>query len=40
MSQERFEWLESWVSHPTDIIKTPGSESNVKEIYDKFMERT
>jgi cysteine synthase len=35
MSRERFEWLEQWVSDPDDIIKTPGTESNVKEIYDK-----
>ena len=34
MSQERFTWLENWVSDPGDIIRTPGSESNVKEIYD------
>ena len=34
MSQERFRWLEAWVSDPADIIRTPGSESNVKEIYD------
>jgi cysteine synthase len=34
MSQERFDWLERWVSDPADIIRTPGSESNVKEIYD------
>ena len=34
MSQERFDWLERWVVDPADIIRTPGSESNVKEIYD------
>jgi cysteine synthase len=34
MSQERFRWLEEWVGAPEDIIRTPGSESNVKEIYD------
>ena len=34
MSQERFDWLDKWVTSPTDIIRTPGSESNVKEIYD------
>jgi cysteine synthase len=34
MSQERFRWLEEWVSDPADIVRTPGSESNVKEIYD------
>jgi cysteine synthase len=34
MSEERFRWLESWVSDPADIIRTPGCESNVKEIYD------
>jgi cysteine synthase len=34
MSRERFQWLEEWVADPADIIRTPGSESNVKEIYD------
>jgi cysteine synthase A len=34
MSQERFDWLDRWVADPSDIIRTPGSESNVKEIYD------
>ncbi len=34
MSQERFDWLERWVAESSDIIRTPGSESNVKEIYD------
>ncbi len=34
MSVERFHWLEKWVSDPTDIVRTPGTESNVKEIYD------
>ena len=34
MSRERFDWLEQWVADPADIIRTPGSESNVKEIYD------
>jgi cysteine synthase len=38
MSRERFDWLEQWVSHPEDIIRTPGTESNVKEIYDKCAE--
>ena len=38
MSEERFEWLHAWVAHPEDIIRTPGSESNVKEIYDKCAE--
>jgi len=38
MSQERFRWLESWVAEPDDIIPTVGSESNVKEIYDKCAE--
>ena len=38
MSRERFEWLERWVVDPSDIVKTPGSESNVKEIYDKCAE--
>src|SRR6266550_6632394 len=34
MSRERFDWLDRWVTDPADIIRTPGSESNVKEIYD------
>lgn len=34
MSRERFAWLDRWVSDPSDIIRTPGSESNLKEIYD------
>ena len=38
MSRERFEWLESWVSDPADVIRTPGTESNVKEIYDRCAE--
>jgi len=38
MSRERFAWLEDWVSEPEDIIRTPGTESNVKEIYDKCAE--
>jgi len=35
MSRERFEWLERWVAGPGDIVRTPGVESNVKEIYDE-----
>jgi cysteine synthase len=35
MSRERFEWLESVAGQ---VIKTPGSESNVKEIFDKCWE--
>jgi cysteine synthase len=39
MSRERFDWLERWVAEPaSDIIRTPGCESNVKEIYDKCAE--
>jgi cysteine synthase len=38
MSRERFGWLERWVSDPSDIVRTPGTESNVKEIYDKCTE--
>jgi len=34
MSAERFEWLQRWINRREDIIRTPGSESNVKEIYD------
>ncbi len=35
MSRERFDWLEKVAG---EIIKTPGSESNVKEIFDKCNE--
>jgi cysteine synthase A len=35
MSRERFEWL---ASVSAEVIKTPGSESNVKEIFDKCRE--
>ena len=35
MSQERFDWLKTIAS---EIIATPGSESNVKEIFDKTHE--
>jgi cysteine synthase len=38
MSRERFDWLEEWVAAPEDIIRTPGTESNVKEIYDRCAE--
>jgi cysteine synthase A len=38
MSRERFDWLDKWVVDPSDIIRTPGTESNVKEIYDKCAE--
>lgn len=35
MSRERFDWLERWVTDASDIVRTPGTESNVKEIYDE-----
>jgi cysteine synthase len=38
MSEERFAWLSTWVARPEDIVRTPGSESNVKEIYDRCAE--
>jgi cysteine synthase len=38
MSRERFDWLEEWVVDCDGIIRTPGTESNVKEIYDKCAE--
>ncbi|MFT7597787.1 MAG: cysteine synthase A [Acidimicrobiales bacterium] len=39
MSRERFEWLERWTANPAeDVIKTFGTESNVKEIYDACNE--
>jgi len=37
MSRERFEWLREIGS---EVIATPGCESNVKEIYDKCWELT
>jgi cysteine synthase len=38
MSKERFDWLDRWVSDPADVVRTPGTESNVKEIYDACNE--
>jgi cysteine synthase len=38
MSAERFDWLRRWVAGPEDVVRTPGSESNVREIYDKCAE--
>lgn len=38
MSQERFDWLAKWILDESDVVRTPGSESNVKEIYDKCNE--
>ena len=39
MSQERFDWLDTWCANPEeDVIKTHGTESNVKEIYDACNE--
>ena len=35
MSRERFAWLETVAG---EVIRTPGSESNVKEIFDKCWE--
>jgi len=35
MSQERFEWLSTVAG---EVIRTPGTESNVKEIFDKCWE--
>lgn len=36
MSRERFEWLRDVIG--SEVIATPGCESNVKEIYDKCWE--
>ncbi len=36
MSKERFEWLKNEIG--SEVIATPGCESNVKEIYDKCWE--
>ncbi len=39
MSQERFDWLDQWCENPAeDVIRTVGTESNVKEIYDACNE--
>ncbi len=39
MSRERFDWLDEWCANPADdVIKTHGTESNVKEIYDACNE--
>lgn len=38
MSAERFQWLENWTTDPSDIHRTSGTESNVKEIYDACHE--
>jgi cysteine synthase len=38
MSKERFDWLAKWTEDPKDIIRTYGTESNVKEIYDACNE--
>ncbi|MFM1751552.1 MAG: hypothetical protein RL119_514 [Actinomycetota bacterium] len=39
MSQERFDWLDRWCVNPAeDVIRTVGTESNVKEIYDACNE--
>jgi cysteine synthase A len=35
MSRERFEWLKTMAE---EVIATPGTESNVKEIFDKCIE--
>jgi len=36
MSRERFDWLKNEIG--SEVIATPGCESNVKEIYDKCWE--
>lgn len=36
MSKERFTWLRDYIG--SEVIATPGCESNVKEIYDKCWE--
>ena len=39
MSKERFDWLDRWCENPADdVIRTVGTESNVKEIYDACNE--
>lgn len=36
MSKERFQWLKDYIG--SEVIATPGCESNVKEIYDKVWD--
>jgi cysteine synthase A len=38
MSRERFEWLAQWTERPKDIVRTPGTESNVREVYEACKE--
>ncbi len=38
MSKERFDWLNAWIESDSDVIRTHGTESNVKEIYDACNE--
>ncbi len=38
MSRERFDWLNEWIESEEDVIRTYGTESNVKEIYDACKE--
>jgi cysteine synthase len=39
MSRERFDWLQRWALDPeSDVIRTPGTESNVREIYEACNE--
>jgi cysteine synthase len=38
MSAERFRWLDRWVTSPEDIVRTQGTESDVKDIYDRCAE--
>ena len=35
MSQQHTEWFEQWVTDPEDIIRIPGPEPSVKEIYNQ-----
>ena len=38
MSRERFDWLAKWTERPEDIVRTPGTESNVREVYEACNE--
>ena len=38
MSRERFDWLAQWTNGSSRVITTSGSESNVREIYNKCHE--
>jgi cysteine synthase len=38
MSQERFAWLSRWVTAPEDIVRTKGSEADVRAVHEACVE--